>query len=152
QRTTAAGIAQRLYYGLRPFMSVGVRKRLQKIRLSDWNRIPFPHWPVDTTVDSLMNNAMKLVLEARGESMIPFVWFWPDDAAASVMLTHDVEGQAGLDLCDQLMDIDESYGMKSAFQLVPEGREDAWRRTAARLRQRGFEVNLHDLNHDGRLF
>ena len=27
-----------------------------------------------------------------------------------------------------------------------------WRRTAARLRARGFEVNLHDLNHDGRLF
>ena len=43
-------------------------------------------------------------------------------------------------------------GIKSAFQLIPEGREDAWRRTAARLRQRGFEVNLHDLNHDGQLF
>ncbi len=68
------------------------------------------------------------------------------------MMTHDVEGQAGLDFCDELMDIDDSYGIKSAFQLIPEGREDAWRRTAARLRQRGFEVNLHDLNHDGRLF
>jgi len=42
--------------------------------------------------------------------------------------------------------------MKSAFQLVPEGHEDEWRRTAAGLRRRGFEVNLHDLNHDGQLF
>jgi hypothetical protein len=68
------------------------------------------------------------------------------------MMTHDVEGEAGLDFCDELMNIDDEYGIKSAFQLVPEGREEAWRRTAARLRPRGFEVNLHDLNHDGRLF
>ena len=69
------------------------------------------------------------------------------------MMTHDVEGQAGLDFCDQLMDIDDSFGIKSAFQLIP-GRavKSTWRRTAARLRARGFEVNLHDLNHDGRLF
>jgi hypothetical protein len=68
------------------------------------------------------------------------------------MMTHDVEGQIGVDFCDELMNIDDSHGIKSAFQLVPEGREAAWRRTAARMRQRGFEVNLHDLNHDGQLF
>ena len=68
------------------------------------------------------------------------------------MMTHDVEGEAGIDFCDELMDIDDSFGIKSAFQLIPEGREEQWRRTAAQLRARGFEVNLHDLNHDGRLF
>jgi hypothetical protein len=68
------------------------------------------------------------------------------------MMTHDVEGQTGLDFCDELMDIDDAYDIKSAFQLIPEGREEAWRRTAARLRRRGFEVNLHDLNHDGLLY
>jgi hypothetical protein len=68
------------------------------------------------------------------------------------MMTHDVEGQTGIDFCDALMNIDDSIGIKSAFQLIPEGREEQWRRTAARLRDRGFEVNLHDLNHDGRLF
>ena len=95
---------------------------------------------------------MTLALKAQGRSRIPFIWFWPDGASACGMMTHDVEGQAGLDFCDELMDIDDSYGIKSAFQLIPEGREEAWRRTAARLRQRGFEVNLHDLNHDGQLF
>ena len=96
---------------------------------------------------------MALVLKAQARNRsIPFIWFWPDGASACGMMTHDVEGQAGLDFCDELMDIDDSYAIKSAFQLIPGGREDAWRRTAARLRQRGFEVNLHDLNHDGRLF
>ena len=37
------------------------------------------------------------------------------------MMTHDVEGQAGLDFCDELMDIDDSFGIKSAFQLIPGG-------------------------------
>jgi hypothetical protein len=133
-------------------MGVGVRKHLQKVGLNGWDKIPFPRWPVDHTVDTLMESAMTLVLRAQGKSRIPFIWFWPDGASACGMMTHDIEGQDGLDFCDKLMDIDDSYAIKSAFQLIPGGREEVWRRTAARLRKRGFEVNLHDLNHDGQLF
>jgi hypothetical protein len=68
------------------------------------------------------------------------------------MMTHDVEGEAGLNFCDELMDLDDAFGIKSAFQLIPEDREIAWQQTAARIRRRGFEVNLHDLKHDGQLF
>jgi hypothetical protein len=50
------------------------------------------------------------------------------------------------------MDVDDQFGVKSAFQLIPEGQENAWQTLAGRLRGRGFEVNLHDLNHDGYLF
>ena len=151
ERTTATDTAQRLYYLVRPLMRVAVRKHLQKLRLRGWQRITFPEWPVDVTVERLMERAMAVLVKAQGQP-IPFIWFWPDGAPACAMMTHDVEGQAGLDVCDELMDLDDAYGIKSAFQLIPEGREDAWRRTAARLRARGFEVNLHDLNHDGLLF
>lgn len=151
QKTTSTGIAQSLYYLLRPVMGVAVRKHLQKIWLRNWEKITFPAWPVDRTVDTLMEGAMRVALTAQN-GPIPFVWFWPDGASACTMLTHDVEGQAGIDFCDALMDIDDSFGVKSAFQLIPEGHEHTWKQTAARLRQRGFEVNLHDLNHDGRLF
>ena len=152
QKGTTGSAVERLYYQLRPYLGVGVRKHLQKVRLRGWDRIPFPQWPVDRSVDALMEVALAAVLKTRRESSIPFVWFWPDAAPACGMMTHDVESPAGLDFCDVLMDIDDSFAIKSAFQLIPEGREDAWRRTAARLRKRGFEVNLHDLNHDGRLF
>jgi len=152
QKTTSGDAAKRLYYMLRPFMGVAVRKHLQKVRLSGWEKIPFPQWPVDLTVDTLMDRAMALALAAGEHSRIPFIWFWPDGATASAMMTHDVEGQTGLDFCQDLMDLDDAYGIKSAFQLIPEGHEDSWRRVAAPLRQRGFEVNLHDLNHDGQLF
>ena len=152
QTTPAGEAARRLYYSLRPLLGVAVRKHLQKAHLSGWDKIPFPRWPVDLTVDTLMESAMTLALKTRRKSTIPFIWFWPEGASACGMMTHDIEGQAGLDFCDELMDIDDSFGIKSSFQLIPEGREDAWRSTAARLRRRGFEVNLHDLNHDGRLF
>jgi hypothetical protein len=99
-----------------------------------------------------MESALALALKANGQTSIPFIWFWPEGAQSCGMMTHDVEGQSGIDFCDGLMDIDDAHRIKSAFQLIPEGREEQWRRTAARLRGRGFEVNLHDLNHDGRLF
>ena len=152
QRTSAGMAARRLYYSIRPFMGVTVRKHLQKAHLSGWEKIPFPRWPVDLSVDLLMESAMTLALKAQRKSRIPFIWFWPDGASACGMMTHDIEGPTGIDFCDQLMDLDDAHGIKSSFQLIPEGREDTWRRTAARLRKRGFEVNLHDLNHDGQLF
>jgi hypothetical protein len=152
QKTTSGSVAQRLYYLLRPFMGVGLRKHLQKLRLRNWDRIPFPRWPVDRNVDALMESAMAVALKALGQSTMPFIWFWPDGAPACAMMTHDVEGIAGLDFCDELMNLDDVHCIKSAFQLIPEGQEQEWRHTAARLRKRGFEVNLHDLNHDGQLF
>lgn len=152
QKSTAGAAAQRIYYQLRPLMGVQFRKHLQRVRLSGWEKIAFPKWPVDRSVDQLMENAMLVLLKTQPRSTIPFIWFWPDKASACAMVTHDVEGQTGVDFCERLMDIDDAHGIKSAFQLIPEGHEDAWRRTAAKLRARGFEANLHDLNHDGRLF
>lgn len=151
QKTTSNAMVQSIYYLLRPLLGVTVRKHLQRLWLRDWERIPFPKWPVDRTVDQLMEGAMRVALTAQ-QGPIPFIWFWPEGASACTMVTHDVEGQAGINFCDALMDIDDSFGIKSAFQLIPQGHEATWRQTAAQLRQRGFEVNLHDLNHDGKLF
>src|SRR2546427_11562702 len=36
-----------LYYHLRPFLPVSVRKHLQRAHLSDWKEIRFPKWPLD---------------------------------------------------------------------------------------------------------
>ena len=127
QETSVGEAARRLYYSIRPFMGVGVRKHLQKVHLSGWDKIPFPRWPVDLTVDTLMESAMKLALKAQQTSRIPFIWFWPDGASACGMMTHDIEGQPGLDFCDELMDIDDSYASQVGVQLIPGGREEAWR-------------------------
>ena len=141
-----------LYYHFRPRLPVNVRKHLQRARLAGWQQIEFPQWPVDTTIDKVMQSAMALILEGGGLRRVPFIWFWPDGAPSCTIVTHDVEEIEGRAFCSQLMDLDESFGLKSAFQLVPEMSDGSPIGYSDAIRSRGFEVNLHDLNHDGRLF
>ncbi len=148
----ATSSLRRLYYLLRPVLSVSVRRHLQRIRLSGWERIPFPRWPVDVGVDALMEHVLALVLKNRGVDRIPFIWFWPEGANGCVTITHDVEAAAGLAFCGELMDLDDSFGFKSSFQLIPEGHRYRAKDRIEDIRGRGFEVNIHDLNHDGHLF
>ncbi len=80
------------YYLFRPVLPVSVRKHLQRLHWRGWRDIPFPRWPVDVTVETLMKRAVGLVLERGGVTEFPFIWFWPDGAPGCVMMTHDVEG------------------------------------------------------------
>jgi hypothetical protein len=91
-------------------------------------------------------------LKSKGVEAIPFVWFWPKGARGCLLMTHDVETTAGRDFCAELMDIDESFGIKASFQVVPEERYHVPPEFLDAMRARGFEVVIHDLNHDGKLF
>jgi hypothetical protein len=147
-----ARAVRHVYYLFRPILPVSCRKHLQKVHLRGWDRITFPRWPVDVTVERLMQSAMTLELRSRSIDRIPFIWFWPDGAPSCAIMTHDVEGAGGRAFCKRLMDIDDSFGIKSSFQIVPETPRNILQSMIEQLRVRGFEVNLHDLNHDGRLF
>jgi len=151
-RKNVGSVGRWLYYLLRPAMSVGVRKHLQRLSLRGWDRIPFPHWPVDRSVDRLHEWLLSLAMKAEGTTEVPFVWFWPDGHSSCATISHDVETSAGRDFCDQLMDVNDYYGIKTAFQVVPEERYEVPMAFLDSIRKRGFEVNIHDLNHDGRLF
>lgn len=145
-------LATKLYYCARPFLGVSVRRHLQKLGLGDWRSIPFPHWPVDRTVEQVHETVLRLCIQASGGKKVPFIWFWPEGLPSCAIVTHDVETGKGRDFCPTLMDIDESFGIKSSFQLIPEGRYDLPSSLIEEIRSRGFEINVHDLNHDGRLF
>ena len=141
-----------MYYFLRPILPIDVRKRLQKLRLNGWRDLQFPHWPVDHTVDTLFEQLLTKSLQSTGNREIPFIWFWPDGASSCAIMTHDVETASGRDFCSQLMDINDSFGIQASFQVVPEGRYDVPSAYLNSIRDRGFELNIQDLNHDGRLF
>lgn len=151
-RNSRDNVVRWLYYLLRPVMPVSVRKHLQRRYLRGWDRIRFPHWPVDRSVDQLHELLLALAIEAEATTEVPFVWFWPEGYSSCVSITHDVETTAGRDFCAQLMDINDSYGIKASFQVIPEGRYKVPAAFLDSIRKRGFEVNIHDLNHDGHLF
>lgn len=145
-------LLRKVYYLLRPYLSVPVRKRLQKIHLRNWDRISFPRWPVDCTVDRLQRKLMALQMRTRGIDKIPFIWFWPDQYENCLIITHDVEDEIGKEFCRHVMDMDESFGFRSSFQVVPEERYVVTKSYLDSITRRGFEVNVHDLKHDGRLY
>ena len=141
-----------LYYTCRPFMPDVIRRLLQRFYFRAWRAIPFPRWPLDDTVDQLIEQLLLLSLQQQGGRRMPFVWFWPDGAPSSAIITHDVETSVGQDRCSWLMDLDDAYGVKASFQIVPEDRYRVTSQFLEGIRSRGFEVNVHDLNHDGLLF
>jgi hypothetical protein len=141
-----------LYYAVRPWMPLAVRKRLQRIYLRGWEKVPFPHWPVDHTADSLLRRLLALALTSKKAESIPFIWFWPDGAKACAVMTHDVEAEPGKEFCSALMDINDSFDIPAAFQIVPEERYSVEAKFLNEIKRRGFEVNVQDLNHDGKLF
>jgi len=145
-------MARSLYYWMRPFLPVPIRRHIQRAYLSDWKDIRFPRWPVDRTVEQCLERLLVLSMKAQSVETIPFVWFWPDRATSCTIMTHDVEQLSGRNFCSQLMDLDDSVGIKAAFQIVPEGRYPVPETLLEEIRSRGFEINVHDLNHNGRLF
>lgn len=140
------------YYFVREILPNAVRRSMQRVYFSDWKTRHFPAWPVDFTVDTLHEHLLQLSMEATGLEKVPFIWFWPDGAPNCLILTHDVETSVGRDFTAQLMDLDESYGIKASFQVIPEKRYEVPDEYVQEIRSRGFEFNIHDLNHDGHLY
>lgn len=151
-RQGSVSALSQIYYFLRPVLPVFVRRHLQMLYLRGWNRLAFPSWPVDCSVDNLMEQLMLLALKASGASRIPFIWFWPDAQSSCAIMTHDVETRLGRDYCPALMGIDDAFGIKASFQIIPEDRYLVGPEFLRSIRERGFEIAVHDLNHDGHLY
>ena len=148
----ATSVLARLYYLMRPLLPFGLRTHLKKLHLRGRNQLSFPRWPVDCSVDSLLEQLLLLSLRSNGNRAIPFIWFWPEGASSCAIMTHDVETEVGQRFCSNLMDIDDSSEIKASFQIVPEERYEVSTQFLASIQHRGFEVVVHDLNHDGHLY
>jgi hypothetical protein len=147
-----SSILNEIYYCARPLLPGKVRRLLQKARLSDWKTLAFPKWPVDHSIELLFEQVLLLSLRSQKLERIPFIWFWPDGASSCAIMTHDVETAVGRDFCETVMDLDDTYGVKASFSVVPEDRYQVTNEYLDSIWKRGFEVCVQDLNHDGRLF
>jgi hypothetical protein len=83
----------------------------------------------------------------------PAAWpGWPDGKKFAFIITHDVERREGVANCPDLMRLEMKAGFRSSFNFVPEGDYRVSRELRDQLTQSGFEVGVHDLNHDGKLY
>lgn len=108
-----------------------VRRRLLKFKRARHANI----WPIN-------EDANKPPIGWKG---------WPDNKKFALILTHDVETAGGQEKCRRLLALEQQLGFKSSFNFVPEKYE-----VSSKLRnhlvENGFEVGVHGLNHDGKLY
>jgi len=129
-------LRNRIYYGLKPFIPQSFRTAIRrKVALRLRHRIGSV-WPI-----------------APGSERRPQDWpGWPGNKKFALVLTHDVESAAGLRKCRELMQLEMDAGFRSSFNFVPEGDYRLAPELREELAQNGFEIGIHDLKHDGRLY
>ncbi len=124
-----------LYYSMRPIiprpLQVGLRRVAAQRRRARCTEM----WPID---------------ERAGNP--PRDWpGWPEGRQFALVLTHDVDTQRGQDRCNELLKLERKMGFRSAFNFVPR-RYDVSADLRQTLRHSGFEVGVHGLYHDGKLY
>ena len=90
------------------------------------------------------------ILEPAGRP--PNGWSWPEDKRFALVLTHDVESSAGVKRCAELMDLERTLGVRSSFNFIPAGSYVTPPELRRHMEGHGFEVGVHDLKHDGKLY
>jgi len=141
----------RAYYALRPLLPAAARGLLQRAVGRPRREAGPLHWPAEERYVAWQREAVRRLLAALGRSSAPYIHFWPTGARFALVLTHDVDSARGQAFVRELASLEERLGFRSSFNLVPEGYA-VDRRLLAELRERGFEVGVHGLRHDGKLF
>src|SRR3954470_10608243 len=126
----------RLYYRIKPLVPWSVRVAIRRLfALRKRSRVQAA-WPI-----------------MPGSEKPPANWpGWPDGKKFALVLTHDVESWPGVAKCHELMELEQQLGFRSCFSFIPQGDYTISRTLRKDLISGGFEVGVHDLHHDGKLF
>ena len=76
---------------------------------------------------------------------------WLHQQQFAFVLTHDVDTSLGRDRVIDLMKVEKEMGFQSSFNFVPE-KYDVSKDLRNTLEENGFEVGVHGLLHDGKLY
>lgn len=142
---------RRLYYVLKPFIPRMVSRTLRRILQSRHKQDFELSWPIEERYPRFQFDVLKTALELSGMSSVCFAPFWPQGRRFAFVLTHDIEEEKGQRFVCAVMELEESLGFHSLFNFVPE-RYRVDRGLMNDIRARGFEVGVHGLKHDGKLF
>ncbi|PYK83858.1 MAG: hypothetical protein DME40_20255, partial [Verrucomicrobia bacterium] len=129
-------LRNRIYYQLKPFIPRALRAAVRRrIALRLEARVQ-DVWPI-----------------MPGSEQTPPGWLgWPDGKKFALVLTHDVEGPVGLRRCRRLARLESELGFRSCFNFIPAGPYAVPPGLREELTSEGFEIGVHDLHHDGRLY
>jgi hypothetical protein len=143
--------AKRVYYQIKPFFPQPVAWLLRRW-YSNPDRQQFPlQWPIEPRYAGFQWEVIRQVMALSAKNQIRFVNFWPEGELFGLVLTHDIETSIGQNHVRAVADLEESLGFRSSFNFIPE-RYPLDENLISELIQRGFEVGIHGLKHDGKLY
>lgn len=126
----------KLYYFIKPTLPWGLRMTLRRFFAKRTLKKVSHHWPINEAAAKKPDN-----------------WpGWPEGKQFAFVLTHDVEGQEGLNKVRKLAELEAELGFRSSFNFVPDGQYETPDELIAWLIENGFEVGVHDHRHDGKLY
>ncbi len=129
-------LLRQAYYTVKPFLPDGLRILLRRAWALRQRRLHHAVWPINPAA-----------------GVAPENWpGWPGGKRFAFVLTHDVEGQRGVDRCQWLARMEQAAGFSSSFNFIPEGDYETPAELRSWLQANGFEVGVHDLRHDGKLY
>ena len=139
------------YYALKPLMPRRLQLALRRQHARRRARTEFPRWPIEDVLVRHQADSFARRIEANDGEPVSFVNFWPSAKRFAFVLTHDVEGTAGIENIARVRDVERAHGIVSSWNFVaedypiPDGLFDE-------LRADGCEVGLHGLEHNWKLF
>ena len=123
------------YYQIKPAIPRRLQISLRRVVASQKRKVYADKWPIDPSA-----------------AKHPEGWTgWPDKKKFALILQHDVDGLTGLKRCVRLMELEKERHFRSSFNFVPEDYPTPTT-LMQQLVESGFEVGVHGLKHDGKLF
>ncbi|HWM62707.1 MAG TPA: hypothetical protein VNP96_01805 [Solirubrobacterales bacterium] len=152
-RDSGAGrsLPMRAYYGLKPLLPRRLQIAMRRLYAKRQAETEFPRWPIEPLLVERRHYELLAELERRGTERLPTIASWPDGKRFAAVLTHDVEGPAGVANVRRIVEIERRHGFVSCWNFVAEWYpiEDG---LFDHVRAAGCEIGLHAIKHDCKLF
>ena len=136
------------YYRVRPLLprlvQIWLRRRFARLQ----GRFAFPRWPIEPCLHDFFD-VMFAILAGIADEPVPYIAPWPDGHTWALVLTHDVEQAEGLAAVDPVLELEQAHDVRSSWNLVPR-RYEVDPDFVSDLSDRGFEIGVHGIYHDGR--
>jgi len=142
---------KKFYYLIKPLVPRTLT-RLTRKWYSDPGRQNFKlDWPIEARYVQFQWEVIRQVILLTNRDNLLIKQFWPGNSKFALVLTHDVETSAGQAYVRKIADLEQSLGFRSSFNFVPE-RYPLDYELISELKSRGFEIGVHGLKHDGKLY
>lgn len=142
---------KRIYYLLKPLLPRIFTRFLRQLLNKRLARDSELSWPVEERYVRFQFEILKNLLELSSRSCTQIGSLWPHGKRYAFVLTHDIESAVGQQFVHHVAELEEKIGFRSSFNFVPADYDVSFD-LINELRQRGFEIGIHGLKHDGKLF